>query len=230
MDGLRLAPDQGHVPAVGRAVPVPAGKLPQPDHQGGRRVHRRNEPAGRGGAPPATNFHLVIAGPVDTGKSSLAIGLGSEYGIRLGIGRYTTWAKLLQVVLNKDDEWDKPEFNDGRILWPWQTSDLLVVDDVDVISDHVTKADAERERSIVQQRADKLKAQVPPVLLDALKYRRTVWVIGDVDDGELNRWRAMIADVIGVDLKSVRTLQLRQKIQELKKDRPKPAEAERVKQ
>ena len=42
--------------------------------------------------------------------------------------------------------WDKPEFNDGRILWPWQTSDLLIVDDVDVLSDHVTKADAEREQ------------------------------------------------------------------------------------
>ena len=71
-------------------------------------------------------------------------------------------------------------------------------------------------------------AQVPQVLLDALKYRRTVWVIGDVDDGELERWRAMIADVIGVGLDHVRTLQLRQKLTELKKERPAPTE--RVKQ
>ena len=183
------------------------------------------------GAAPSTNYHFVIAGPLNSGKSSLAIGLGSEFGIRLGIGRYTTWAKLIQSAIKKDGEWDKPDFDDGRILWPWQTSELLIVDDVDVLSDHVSKADAERERSIAQQRADVLKAQIPDVLLDAVKFRRTVWVIGDVDDGELDRWRMMIADVIGVPGANVRTLLLRDKIADvLKRPRTMPRPEARVKQ
>jgi hypothetical protein len=174
--------------------------------------------------PPTMMDHLIIAGPLDSGKSSLAIGIGTEFGTRLGIGCYTTLAKLLQSALKVRD-WDKPVFDDGRVLWPWQTSDLLVIDDVDVLSDHIegSTTDVGQERQIAQVRVNTLKAQVPDVLLAALKYRRTVWVVGDVDDGELERWRAMIADVIGVGPERVKTVRFDKKIEELRKDKDRPA-------
>ena len=49
--------------------------------------------------------------------------------------------------------------------------------------------DVETKHRIAQSRVDALKAQIPAVLQAALKYRRTVWVVGDIDDGELTRWR-----------------------------------------
>jgi hypothetical protein len=185
------------------------------------------------GTAPAIADHLIIAGPLDAGKSSLAIGIGTEFAVRMqmGIGRYTTLAKLLQAVL-KDGQWDKPEFDDGRILWPWQTSDLLIVDDVDVLSDHVpgTSTDVTTERRIVQSRVDTLKAKIPAPLQAALKYRRTVWVVGDVDDGELTRWRGMIADIIGVGVERVRTVKLALKLAELDPKRPRLTAAQQVAQ
>ena len=175
--------------------------------------------------------HLIIAGPLDSGKSCLAVGIGSEFAIRMGIGRYTTLVKLLEAVLKKG-EWDKPEFDDGRILWPWQTSELLIVDDVDVLSDHIsnTPTDIASERGIAQCRVDALKSRIPPELRLALKNRRTVWVVGDIDDGELKRWKAMIADLIDVPLVQVGTLRLNQKIKELDPGREGPPAAEKVKQ
>ncbi len=170
--------------------------------------------------PPTMMDHLIIAGPLDSGKSSLAIGLASEYAIRMGIGSYTTLAKLLQSAL-RGEAWDRPQFDDGRILWPWQTSDLLVVDDVDVLSDHIpgTATDESAERRIAQTRVNTLKERIPHILLAALKFRRTVWVVGDVDDGVLEEWRAMIADVIGVESTRVRTFRFARRISDLAPDR-----------
>jgi hypothetical protein len=189
------------------------------------------------GAAPALADHLLIAGPLESGKSSLAIGIGTEFAIRMGIGRYTTLTKLLEAVLKKG-EWDKPEFDDGRILWPWQTSDLLIVDDVDVLSDDISgksdfsarSATVETARRVAQCHVDVLRERIPAVLLDALKYRRTVWVVGDIDDGELKRWQGLIAGLIGVPTDRVRTLRFDQKIRDLDPQRPMPTAAQQVRQ
>ena len=195
-------------------------------------IVKLSRPAPAGAAPTTAN-HLIIAGPLDSGKSSLAVGIGTEFAVRfrMGIGRYTTLAKLLQAVL-RVGEWDKPEFDDGRILWPWQTSDLLIVDDVDVLPNHDprTPTDVTTGRRIAQSCVDALKAKIPAVLQAALKYRRTVWVVGDINDGELTHWREMIADMIGVDTERVRTLKFAQKVMDLDPNRPRPTAAQQVRQ
>jgi hypothetical protein len=184
------------------------------------------------GEKPTLAHHLIIAGPLDSGKSSLATAIGTEFAFRLGIGCYTTLAKLLQSALRTDGNIHKAAFDDGRILWPWQNSDLLIVDDVDVLSDHIpgTPTDVSKERMIAQTRVDTLKALIPDVLQAALKYRRTVWVVGDIDDGELKHWQAMIADIIGVDPARVWTFKFAMKIEELDPQRPRPAASEQVAQ
>jgi hypothetical protein len=182
-------------------------------------------------AMPAVTNHLVIAGPLESGKSSLAIGIATEFAVRMGIGCYMTQAKLLQSVF-KQKAWDQPVFDDGRVLWPWQTSDLLIVDDVDVISNHIpgTITDVETSRKVAEMRGEVLKSQIPAPLRDALKFRRTVWVVGDIGDGELIRWRDIIADIIGVDGPQVQTLQLAQNLSDLDPNRPRPTAADQVKQ
>jgi hypothetical protein len=77
---------------------------------------------------------------------------------------------------------------------------------------------------------DALKAQIPAVLQTALKYRRTVWVVGEIDDGELTRWRNLIASMISVPTDQVRTLRFHQRLKDLDPNRPMPTAAEQVNQ
>src|SRR5208283_1464100 len=90
--------------------------------------------------------------------------------------------------------------------------------------------DVETRHRIAQSRLDALKAQIPPVLQTALKYRRTVWVVGEIDDGELMRWRNLIANVISVRTEQVRTLRFSKRLQDLDPNRPMPTAAEQVDQ
>jgi hypothetical protein len=143
--------------------------------------------------------HLVISGPLDSGKSSLADGIGTEFAFRMGIGRYTTFAKLLQSRVRREGHReDEPEFNDGRILWPWECSDLLIIDDVEVITDlgrHFAEA-AGTTIDPVHQVEVTLKNHMGDHFLKGLNRRRTVWVLGEVPDPV--PWRDMLARLMGL--------------------------------
>lgn len=103
--------------------------------------------------PGATDRrHLIVCGPPNSGKTSLAVGIGTEFAFVGGIGRYVTMSNLVQhiasrVAAESRGEAAPPqgslpsdrtgyadptehEFNDGRILWQWPSVDLLVIDDV----------------------------------------------------------------------------------------------------
>jgi len=99
------------------------------------------------GAAPQIR-HVLIAGPLGSGKTSLAIGIGTEYAFRLGIARFTSVVKLSQTGVamalgggiqprmprpNKSPRWmpDNTTFQDGRVLWPYDDAELLIVDDLD---------------------------------------------------------------------------------------------------
>lgn len=190
-----------------------------------------SKPDPAGPVPPICK-HLIISGPLESGKSSLAVGIGTEFAFRMGIGRYTTLVKLLQSVITKEGGPAHTEFNDGRILWPWETSDLLIIDDVDVISDLIPESmgDGATGRQAANLCLAALKSSIAPELLDGLKHRRTVWVLGDIPDGELARCRAMIADVIGIDPDEIKTLDLTMKVKDALRFRPAPSRAVQVKQ
>jgi hypothetical protein len=161
------------------------------------------QPAGR---------HLVIAGPPLAGKSSLATGVGTEFAFKKGIGRYTTLLKLLESSTPvKNPQTDIPtEFQDGRILWPWETADLLIVDDVDFVSDFTRRAEARAVRRFaaatavvatdpLQSIADALSDRLGTDFLKGLATRRSVWVVGDGSDHETQAWLAMVRRVLGLD-------------------------------
>lgn len=183
----------------------------------------------------ATSKHLVISGPVESGKSSLAIGIGTEFAFRMGVGRYITLIQLLQAAILHGDAGKTTVFDDGRILWPWENSDLLIVDDVDIASELIlkTSGDGAQEQQAARARLTALKERVDPELLEPLKYRRTVWVLGDVHGEELKNWRGMIAFVLGVLPQNVTALELLKKIEDVveeKKGQPQPTKAEQVAQ
>ncbi len=181
---------------------------------------------------PSTARHLIIAGPLSSGKSTLAAAIGTEFAVRgkQGIGRYMTFAKLVQTVV-AEATGDDGVADEGRILWPWQTSDMLIVDDVDVITQHTTIDHPETidEVSIAHSRANVIIKLIPPEIRDHLKYRRTIWVIGNVDDGQLDRWKQVIGNVIEIDYKTINVCKFKQPIHKLDKDRPRPEAAQRAK-
>jgi hypothetical protein len=157
---------------------------------------------------PTMPRHLVIAGPLDTGKSSLAAAIGTEYAFRLGIGRYITMIKLVQSVERKKQEAkaraanagpptgtqappsnqgsvqlsDQQEYDDGRILWHWPSVDLLIIDDVaELVLDG---AAAVRRASFAtdQQQINAINAAIAAnqSLIAALKQiPQIVWVVSD---------------------------------------------------
>ncbi len=182
--------------------------------------------------PQQTNRHLIIAGPLSSGKSTLAIAIGTEFAVRMrmGVGRYSTFAKLIQSV-QEYSAGDKAEVGDGRILWPWQTSELLIVDDVDVVSEYGPGAnsDPKRELEIARSRTQFIISKISKDIRENLKYRRTVWVVGDVDDGRLDLWKAVLADTIGITPGNMTVCRFADKIRDLKTERKRPAKLERVK-
>ena len=174
-------------------------------------------------------MHFVIAGTLGSGKSSLAVGVGTEFAFRMGIGRYTTLVKLLESAIRSDGDGSPPhEFDDGRILWPWQTADLLIIDDVDLHLDLFGLVPAGESPAALNQRLKTaLETQIDPAVLKDLGRRRTVWVLGDVQGAALTRWRDGIADIIGVNPEEIRTLDLTMKVSDVllrKRDLPGPVE------
>jgi hypothetical protein len=52
--------------------------------------------------PKCEPAHLILAGMPNAGKSSLAVGIGTEFVFKLGLARYVTLATLLDVALERD--------------------------------------------------------------------------------------------------------------------------------
>jgi hypothetical protein len=137
--------------------------------------------------------HVMIGGPLDSGKTSLAVRIGTEAAFRLQIARFTTLVKLSQtgasLISGKPIAGPRPDttFDDGRVLWPLDDVDLLIVDDLD--GGLVGPAPIEPEKI----RAALLEAPGPGFFA---KYaaRRTVWIAG-VED-RVSAWRQVIADLV----------------------------------
>jgi hypothetical protein len=145
---------------------------------------------------PAHCRHLVISGPLRSGKTSLAVGIGTEFAFRLGIGRYVTASQLMQLEVGPRDPHrtsdEHMEYDDGRVLWPLAACDLLIVDDVD---GGLPNGDPPELPAIQPAQFEKaMTTRDAP--LAALGEKRTVWVLGssaDTDD-----WRAVIARLMKV--------------------------------
>lgn len=156
--------------------------------------------------------HLVLAGPIGAGKTSLAAGIGTEFAFRMGIGRYTTLVKLLQSNL-KDSRGGVQEFQDGRTLWPWQNSDLLVVDDVDNAGDMA--ASLTHPSVLTEPPIGQVKIALSQLLDDTVKAglagRRTVWVIGDTDP---TPWMVMLQEVFGITGGTIGNVVLKETIEQ----------------
>lgn len=151
--------------------------------------------------------HLLIAGPLRSGKTSLAVGIGTEFAFALGYGRYLSAAKLMQLVAGPQDPLktveSEMEYNDGRLLWPMKECDLIIVDDVDngIPTSAPPIVSAVRPQEF--EAALKTRNEQP---LAWLGKKRSVWVLGNTS--MVVEWKTTIADLLNVAENEIMTIAL----------------------
>jgi hypothetical protein len=141
--------------------------------------------------------HMLVTGALGAGKTSLAVGIGTEFAFALGIGRYLTAAKLVQLATDAPGPAHELETGDGRLLWPWRETDLLIVDDVDAGATPPpgsTKPPAHLVEPADMEAALDTAGGPPPLAF--LAQKRTVWVLGDASD--VAGWKAAIARLMDI--------------------------------
>lgn len=163
--------------------------------------------------PPDQPAHLLIFGPLNAGKTSLAVGAGTENAYKLGKTRYLTFVKFLQKVRNPEQV---PTKQEGKVVWAWRDADLLIIDDVNPGGDPNQE---EGDRVIINHEsfARKLEA-LDGEVQQALRKRRTLWVLGELpglgasEDEYENykmRWSKPIAELLGMNVSDLGIIELK---------------------
>jgi hypothetical protein len=134
--------------------------------------------------------HVVLTGPLNSGKTSLAVGTATEFGYRVGLCRYISLVKLAQTGQGTDERRglhrDTTVFQDGRTIWPLDIAELLVVDDADG-GIPTLEMDPDKIKETLVRRLGK-------EFLSLMKKRRTLWVAGTNDRAEL--WHRLVAELL----------------------------------
>ncbi|HKO08959.1 MAG TPA: hypothetical protein VJ487_14705 [Alphaproteobacteria bacterium] len=152
--------------------------------------------------------HVMITGPLGAGKTSLCVGIGTEFAFALGKGRYLSATKLVQLVLADQSKGGDRDYDDGRVLWRWRDCDLLLIDDVDagVSSPDVGVPGGSAHLIEPEVFVRALSDGKPRPPLDWLGPRRSVWVLGD--PSEAASWRRAIAGLMQVGERDIALVEL----------------------
>ena len=163
--------------------------------------------------------HLIISGPGNGGKTSLATGIGTEFAFRQGIGRFITMVELLQMAeptrrlhsaaaptVQRGGQLTVPEdqeFDDGRVLWQWDRVSMLLVDDVDNIERGLVRVGqtAEELRRGVAELTKQLGHTYPEVIAKLSAIPRVVWVLSNRFDA--SAMRDVLIQLCRIDASSV---------------------------
>jgi hypothetical protein len=137
--------------------------------------------------------HILLVGALGSGKTSLGIGIATEFAFRLGVARFISMIKLTQCGLMRHrirkGLHPNTTFDDGRTLWPLQLVELLVIDDLDGGTGTTKLILPEDVRSAL------LHALGDDYFTRLGRHGRTVWIASDVQKKEL--WRDMISGLLG---------------------------------
>ena len=129
------------------------------------------------GAPPQlAPRQIVLAGPTGSGRTSLAIGIGTEHGFKNRSVRYLSLDELLEFAASSGIDPKNPYGDDpgppNIQYWPWSTAQVLIIDDIGPIVENVPGQDGpETLKALLKDGLTKIRAE--------LKLRDTVWVLGD---------------------------------------------------
>jgi len=140
--------------------------------------------------------HILIFGPYNSGKTSLAIGIGTDFAVNLGYSRYMSFNKFLDL-LNLETE---KVYEEGTKIVPWRKTELLIVDNVSVGIDKQTAFNPELLRDAILN--SKYKGQN----ITTLQNQKTIWVIGNPTMA--NEWNLLFSHLQLNKSGTIATIQL----------------------
>ncbi|MCK6612376.1 MAG: hypothetical protein L6Q78_15210 [Bacteroidia bacterium] len=119
-------------------------------------------------------LHLLISGPINSGKTSLAIGLASEAALQKKTVFYTTLFRLSGDLALKNDTKSQTG------LWTRRSADFLIVDDTN--PDGLNWVDLERFGELLQN-----SGEVPE-----LNSKKVIWILNEND---LEAWKSKLKSI-----------------------------------
>lgn len=129
------------------------------------------------GAPPFTQAcQVVIGGPIGSGRTSMAAGIGTEFAFKKHKVRYLSLDSLLEFAANVTGGVFPDDPGPTTIsYWPWSQSQVVIIDGVGPMvatNEQGHEANLERFKAMLQHDLG--------TVADVLKNCHTIWVLGDL--------------------------------------------------
>jgi len=141
-----------------------------------------------------TAKHIALVGSLNSGKTTLAVGIATEASFNGKKARYLTLDKLQQIVAMRVE----PPAPRNTVLWPWKRSEILIIDDVTAGIPHSTAEHPEQLRKELQDLGEEART--------AIRQRNTVWCLG-AELSDAKRWTKALEEGCGIT--GMLTVQLR---------------------
>lgn len=147
------------------------------------------------GAPPdgPTPRQIVIGGPIGSGRTDIAAGIGTEFAFKGVMVRYLTLGALLefatQAPLGDDNGPDNIDY------WPWYHAQVVIIDDIGPLIAALRAAG----KPDIERFEDMLRTSLKPVL-ELLGRRHTVWVFGDLQAAHVTGMKGSTLDELAAKI------------------------------
>ena len=129
------------------------------------------------GAPPTTNpCQVVIGGPIGSGRTSMAAGIGTEFAFKQHKVRYLSLDCLLEFAANVTEHSLPDDPGPATIsYWPWSQSQVVIIDGVGPL----LAANEQGHEANIERFKTMLKDDLGSVA-SVLNRCHTIWVLGDL--------------------------------------------------
>ena len=139
---------------------------------------------------------IILAGPVGSGRTSLASGVGTEFAFRARTVRYISLDRLIEFAAVYDSSVGPSSLGDDSGpanigYWPWPEAQVVIIDDIGPVIELGSG-------NVGYDQFAGLLAGPLRVARDELAVCHTVWILGDLEKGgqggrELQRFTDLLA-------------------------------------